>query len=124
MPARTGTEFLRGLTRAREVWVDGERVTDVTSHPAFAGAAHALADVFDLQHQAADVCLMPDPETGEEINVTHTIVQPTIDKSHGDVPLIGDTVALHKVENTSHGILVRGSRVLATLAPFADEIAV
>jgi 4-hydroxyphenylacetate 3-monooxygenase oxygenase component len=200
MPARTGTEFLRGLKGAREVWVDGERVTDVTSHPAFAGAAHALADVFDLQHQAADVCLMSDPETGEEINVshiiprskadlekrhkgleriseysvglmgrtpdymnvtyagfagradewaingneggadnlvnyqkklrrddislTHTIVQPTIDKSHGDVPLIGDTVALHKVENTSHGILVRGSRVLATLAPFADEIAV
>jgi len=200
MPARTGTEFLRGLKGAREVWVESERVTDVTSHPAFAGAAHALAQVFDLQHQAADVCLMPDPETGENINVshmiprskadlqkrhkgleriseysvglmgrtpdymnvtyagfagradewaingnengadnlvnyqkklrrddislTHTIVQPTIDKSRGDVPLIGDTVALHKVENTSHGILVRGSRVLATLAPFADEIAV
>ena len=73
MPARTGTEFLRGLRGAREVWVDGERVTDVTSHPAFAGAAHALAEVFDLQHQAADVCLMPDPETGEEINVSHII---------------------------------------------------
>ena len=56
--------------------------------------------------------------------LTHTIIQPTIDKSHGDVPLIGDTVALHKVDNTAHGILVRGSRVLATLAPFADEIAV
>jgi 4-hydroxyphenylacetate 3-monooxygenase len=33
-------------------------------------------------------------------------------------------VGLHKVEDTSRGILVRGSRVLATLAPFADEIVV
>ncbi|HQT77166.1 MAG TPA: 4-hydroxyphenylacetate 3-hydroxylase C-terminal domain-containing protein, partial [Rhodopila sp.] len=31
---------------------------------------------------------------------------------------------LHKVEDTGHGILVRGARVLATLAPFSDEIAV
>jgi 4-hydroxyphenylacetate 3-monooxygenase oxygenase component len=200
MPARTGAEFLKGLRGAREVWVEGERVADVTSHPAFAGAAQSLAEVFDLQHKAGDVCLMPDPETGERINVshmlprskadlerrhrgleriseysvglmgrtpdymnvtyagfaaradewavngneggaanlaeyqkflrrkdislTHTIVQPTIDRSKGDVPLIGDTVALHKVEKTAHGILVSGSRVLATLAPFADEIAV
>jgi aromatic ring hydroxylase len=60
----------------------------------------------------------------DDVSLTHTIVQPTIDRSHGDVPLIGDTVALHKVEDTAHGILVSGSRVLATLAPFADEIAV
>jgi 4-hydroxyphenylacetate 3-monooxygenase len=33
-------------------------------------------------------------------------------------------VALHKVADTGHGILVRGARVLATLGPFADEIAV
>ena len=31
---------------------------------------------------------------------------------------------MHKVEDTEHGILVRGARVLATLAPFADELAV
>jgi 4-hydroxyphenylacetate 3-monooxygenase len=200
MPARTGAEFLRGLKAPREVWVEGERVTDVTTHPAFSGAAHALAEVFDLQHQAADVCLMPDPETGEPINVshmlprskadlekrhkgleriseysmglmgrtpdymnvtyagfaaradewsahgneeggenlvkyqkflrrndvslTHTIVHTTINRAQGDVPSAGNTVALHKVEDTSRGILVSGSRVLATLAPFADEIAV
>src|SRR6185312_2411101 len=199
MPARTGTEFLRGLKGAREVWVESERVTDVTSHPAFAGAAHALAQVFDLQHQAADVCLMPDPETGENINVshmiprskadlqkrhkgleriseysvglmgrtpdymnvtyagfagradewvangsdrgaanlidyqkllarkdislTHTIVHPTIDKATGDAPAPGNDVALHKVADTAHGIVVRGARILATLAPFADELA-
>ena len=51
-------------------------------------------------------------------------MQPTIDKSQGDVPRPGSVVALHKIEDTSHGIIVRGARILATLAPFADEIAV
>src|SRR5215468_320717 len=198
MPARTGQDFLRGLKDDREVWVGSERVRDVAGHPAFAGAARSLAALFDLQHEAATVCLMPDPETGEPINIshiiprsrgdlerrhaclerlaewsvglmgrtpdylnvtlagfagrddewgahgnearaanlvafqkeaarrdlalTHTIVQPTIDKARGDVPAVGDEVALHKVDETAHGIVVRGARILATLAPFSDEL--
>ncbi len=31
---------------------------------------------------------------------------------------------MHKVGDTEHGIVVRGARILATLAPFSDEIAV
>ena len=73
MSARTGEQFLRGLVDDRSIWVGGEKVSDVASHPAFSGAAHALAEVFDLQHRNADVCLMPDPETGEPINVSHII---------------------------------------------------
>ncbi len=42
----------------------------------------------------------------------------------GELPVGLDPVQLHKVEETEHGIVVRGSRVLATLAPFADELAV
>ena len=200
MPARTGEQFLHGLKDSREVWLDGERVTDAASHPALAGAAHAIAEVFDLQHKAADVCLMPDPATGEPINIghmiprsrddlvrrhacmertaefsvglmgrtpdymnvtfagfagrsdefaisgndqgaenvvryqqhiaradlslTHAIVHATVDRTRGPVPSGFDPVQLHKVSDTDHGILVRGSRVLATLAPFADEIAI
>ena len=60
----------------------------------------------------------------KDISLTHTIVQPTIDKSQGDAPAPGNDVALHKVADTDHGIIVRGARILATLAPFADEIAV
>src|SRR5512138_1166580 len=74
MGARTADEFLKGLkTRKRELWLGDERVDDVTEHPALAGAATALAEVFDLQHQYPDDCLMPDPETGEPINVSHMI---------------------------------------------------
>src|SRR5471032_2231638 len=59
-----------------------------------------------------------------DIALTHTIVQPTVDKALGDAPQAGNEHALRKVGETAHGIVVRGARVLATLAPFADEIAV
>ena len=39
MPARTGEQFLTGLRGARAVWVDGERVSDVVSHPQLRGAS-------------------------------------------------------------------------------------
>ena len=64
MAARTGEQFLKGLRDDRAIWVGSERVRDVADHPAFSGAARAMAALFDLQHEAADVCLMPDPETG------------------------------------------------------------
>ena len=49
MGARTGEAFLKGLrARKRELWLGDERVDDVTEHPALAGAAAALAAVFDL----------------------------------------------------------------------------
>jgi 4-hydroxyphenylacetate 3-monooxygenase len=200
MPARTGAQFLRGLKDDRELWLGGERITDAATHPALRGAAHSIAAVFDLQHERADVCLMPDPETAEPINVshmipqsredlerrhaglraiaeytvglmgrtpdyvnvtyagfagchdewshsgnehgaenliryqkymaradlslTHAIIHPTTDRARGAVPLGVDNVSLHKVCDTEHGIVVRGARVLATLAPFADDVAV
>jgi 4-hydroxyphenylacetate 3-monooxygenase oxygenase component len=60
----------------------------------------------------------------KDLSLTHTIVHPTVDKAQGDVPRAGNDVALHKVGETEHGIIVRGSRILATLSPFADEMAV
>src|SRR5262249_872476 len=47
----------------------------------------------------------------------------TIDK-RTDGRFVGNDVNLHKVGETNEGIVVRGGRVLATLAPFADETAV
>ena len=59
-----------------------------------------------------------------DLSLTHTLIHATVDKSKGNVPTGFDPTQLHKVEDTEHGILVSGARVLATLAPFADEIAV
>jgi 4-hydroxyphenylacetate 3-monooxygenase oxygenase component len=59
-----------------------------------------------------------------DLALTHTIVHPTVDKALGDAPRPDNDVALRKVGETANGIVVRGSRILATLAPFSDEIAV
>ena len=202
MGARTGAQFLEGLRQTkRNIWLEGEKIEDVTAHPALAGAAQTLAGIFDLQHDNADVCLIPDPETGESINIshmlprsvddlrrrviglsriseatvglmgrtpdymnmkfaafhaapaffagdggfnqdgsdnlmrfcerlarddialTHTIIQPNIDK-RTEGKIVGNKVTLHKVGETADTVVVRGARLLATLAPFADEIAV
>ena len=73
MPARTGAQFLAGLKDDRELWLRGEKIENAAEHPELAGAAHAMARLFDLPHEHADVCLEPDPETGELVNVSHMI---------------------------------------------------
>jgi 4-hydroxyphenylacetate 3-monooxygenase len=55
-----------------------------------------------------------------DLSTTHTIVHPVVDKQK-DSEFAGNPVPLHKVGETEHGIIVRGARLLATLAPFADE---
>jgi 4-hydroxyphenylacetate 3-monooxygenase len=198
MAARTGAEYLKGLRDSREVWLNGDRVPDVTAHPALRGAASSVAGLFDLQHREAELCLMPNPDTGAPMSVshliprskadlerrhaclrriaeesvgvmgrspdylnvtlagfagradvwalngndegaanllafqkeaaardlalTHAIVNPTVDRSLPEVAPGNDDVVVHKVEDTANGILVRGARALATLAPFADEM--
>ena len=60
---------------------------------------------------------------GTDAAMTHSIIQPVIDK-RTDATVVGNKVSVRKVGETSEGIVVRGARVLATLAPFADEQAV
>ena len=50
MPARTGRQYLEGLrNQEREVWLGGERVRDVTSHPGLSSGANAIASLYDMQ---------------------------------------------------------------------------
>jgi len=74
MGARSGAQFLQGLRGTkRQLWLEGERVDDVTAHPALAGAAQTLAGVFDRLLAFPDECLTPDPQTGEPLNIGHLI---------------------------------------------------
>lgn len=47
----TGEEYLDSLRDGREVWVHGEKVDDVTAHPAFARVAKEMARIYQLQHE-------------------------------------------------------------------------
>ena len=49
----TGAEFLDSLRGPREVWIYGERVKDVTTHPAFRNPARMLARLYDALHDPA-----------------------------------------------------------------------
>ena len=48
----TGAEYLESLRDGREVYVYGERVKDVTTHPAFRNAARSIARLYDALHDA------------------------------------------------------------------------
>ena len=202
MPARTGREYLEGLrSHEREVWLGGERVQDVTTHPALASGARAIASLYDMQSepQLKEMMTYRSPTTGSPVglsfiiprtqddlvrrremmlrwaratcgmmgrspdfmNVTFAAWAASADYFARGRPQFGDNMrryyehirdndlvlthalinlqrsrtasglynleegtALHCVRETDAGIIVRGARILATLGPFADEIAV
>jgi 4-hydroxyphenylacetate 3-monooxygenase len=47
----TGPEYLESLRDGREVYIYGERVQDVTKHPAFRNAAVSVAKLYDALHE-------------------------------------------------------------------------
>jgi 4-hydroxyphenylacetate 3-monooxygenase len=57
----TGSEYLESLRDGREVWIDGERVADVTEHPAFRNAARSVARLYDR---------LADPDHADEMLIT------------------------------------------------------
>lgn len=46
----TGKEYLESLKDNREVWIYGEKVKDVTTHPAFRNSARSIARLYDALH--------------------------------------------------------------------------
>ena len=46
----TGAEFLASLRDGREIYIYGERVKDVTRHPAFRNSAVSIAKLYDALH--------------------------------------------------------------------------
>lgn len=46
----TGDEYMESLRDGREVWIYGERVKDVTTHPAFRNPVRMVARMYDALH--------------------------------------------------------------------------
>jgi 4-hydroxyphenylacetate 3-monooxygenase len=59
-----------------------------------------------------------------DLCLTHTLLNPQINRAVGASELPDPYLALGILEQTSDGIILRGARMLATLAPYADELAV
>ena len=202
MPARTGQQYIDGLrANPAEVWIRGERVEDVTTHPALAGGVRSVAALYDKQYESGlEECMtFPSPSSGEpvgmsfivprteedllrrrammthwawvgcgmmartpdflnvsiaawsgaaeyfgqnrpefadnvrnyfefirenDVTLTHTLVNLQPRRTSGTVDDLDEQVALTVVKETDAGVVVRGSRILATLGPISDEIAV
>jgi 4-hydroxyphenylacetate 3-monooxygenase len=64
---RTGAQYLDSIRDGREIWINGERVEDVTTHPMFAPIVAIRARIYDMAHEAATREAMSylDADTGE-----------------------------------------------------------
>ena len=64
---RTGEEYRESIRDGREVWINGERVKDVTTHPMFKPIVDVRARIYDMAHEQAtqDAMSYVDEQTGE-----------------------------------------------------------
>ena len=64
---RTGQQYRDSLKDGRQVWINGERVKDVVSHPAFKPIVDVRARIYDMAHEKATAEAMTcrDEDTGE-----------------------------------------------------------
>jgi 4-hydroxyphenylacetate 3-monooxygenase len=81
---RTGGEYRESIRDGREIWIDGERVADVTTHPAFRPIVDVRARIYDMAH---------DPETQD--------VMTYLDASSGERCAIGPKLPTSKADWTS-----------------------
>ena len=203
MPIRTGAEYVQRLQeRHPEVYLQGERIDDVTTYPSLRNGGATMAKLYDMQHDAEfrDDMTYVSPSSGESVGasfiipksigdlehrhrmmahwakasfgmmgrtpdflnvslmamaqagdyfaqnrpefkdniqnyyeyvrendlvLTHTLVNLQRTRSTTTTPLVDTTgVALAVTKETDDGLIVNGARVLATLGPLSDEIAV
>ena len=53
MPARAGPEYIQRLReRHPEVYLRGERIEDVTTHPSLRRGVATIAKLYDMQHDS------------------------------------------------------------------------
>ena len=72
---RTGQEYRDSIRDGRQVWINGERVKDVTSHPAFKPIVDVRARIYDMAHEDKyrDVMSYRDPGTNEANCTAHKL---------------------------------------------------
>jgi 4-hydroxyphenylacetate 3-monooxygenase oxygenase component len=197
MGIRTGNEFVQSLRDGRTVYVNGERIEDVTTYPPFTGVVATLASLYDLQHAHPEQLTFRSPSSGDRVAasflmaesveevefriraeqmradftyglmgrmpdfcnailtdlasgvadlgvrdprlaenmrryheecrerdwcLTHTLVDPQVDRSRGPAEQSDPFLVLRIVRETDSGVVVRGAKMLSTLAPFANEL--
>jgi 4-hydroxyphenylacetate 3-monooxygenase len=71
--ARNGATYLAGLHDDREVWIDGQRVADVTRDHRLGRGVRSIAALYDLQLDPARIDQMTyvSPTSGDRVGLSH-----------------------------------------------------
>lgn len=115
---RSGDDYMRGLRDDRMVLLDGERVADVTTHPAFAGGVRTVARLYDLACDPVhrDIMTYASPRDGRPINKAWLV-------PHTRDDLITRRHAIKLWADASYGFLGRSpDHVASFFAGFAGSL--
>jgi 4-hydroxyphenylacetate 3-monooxygenase len=116
----TGDEYINSLKDDREVWIYGERVKDVTTHPAFRNSVRMAARLYDAMHkpELQDKLMVP-TDTGSGGKTMSFFRTP-----HSVEDLKKDRVAIETWARMSYGWLGRSpdykAAFLGTLGGMPD----
>ena len=67
---KTGKDHIQSLRDGREVYLNGKKIKDVTTHPAFKNAVSASAKLYDFQSDPKHIDYMTfeSPTSGNRVN--------------------------------------------------------
>jgi 4-hydroxyphenylacetate 3-monooxygenase len=110
----TGQEYIESLRDGREIYIYGERVKDVTTHPAFRNTVRMLARLYDALHDERKSTLCTETDTGSG-GYTHKFFR----ASHNAEELVGARDAIAEWARVTYGWMGRSpdykAAFLATL---------
>ena len=66
---RTGNDYRESIKDGRQVYINGERVKDVTTHPMFKPLIDIRARIYEMQHEKATRTVMTYEDNGETFSV-------------------------------------------------------
>jgi 4-hydroxyphenylacetate 3-monooxygenase len=118
-----GAEYLESLRDGRQIYIHGEKVDDVTTHPAFRNSARMIARLFDALHdpEHKDV-LTTETDTGNG-GYTHAFFK----APHSAEDLVAGRDAIAAWQRLTYGWMGRSpdykAAFLATFGPNADYYA-
>ena len=115
----TGQEYMESLRDGREIWIYGERVKDVTTHPAFRNTVRMLARLYDALHDQRKSTLCIETDTGSG-GYTHKFYRATRNAEE----LVGARDAIAEWARVTYGWMGRSpdykAAFLATLGANAE----
>src|SRR3954466_3433790 len=107
----TGAEYLESLRDGREVYIYGERVDDVTTHPAFRNTARSLARLYDALHDPKTKGVLTAPTDTGSGGFTHKFFR--VARSRED--LVGQRDSIAAWARMSYGWMGRSPDYKASL---------